>query len=353
MPTSREQSEIIVRFSIAGSKPTYVSASVIAHFSQRLSMFRRHWFLLALMLVLGIGMGFAPALQPLSDLPALKWTIVAITMFLMVWKFSFGDITETIRKPKAALLAAAINTFAMSLAIWPFSLLVGPEIGAGMIITFASPCTLVSAAVWTRRAGGDDRIAIMVTLITNLLCFISSPFWVWLQLGGNSETTISFTDTLIKLLMFVVAPIGVAQLARLHSRSANWATENKQKLGIASQIGLLGIVLLGSIPSGIRLRESGSDFPFAELAVGIACLLLVHVVVLYAGRDIAKLFGMNDAEQIAVAFSGSQKTLMIGLTIAVSLQVSILPLLAYHSLQLVIDTVIADRFVANSVQHEP
>jgi sodium/bile acid cotransporter 7 len=311
-------------------------------------MLRKQWFLLALMLVLCVGMGFAPALQPLAEIPALKWTIVAVTMFLMVWKFSFGDITDTIRKPKAALLAAAINTFAMSILIWPFSLLVGSEIGAGMIITFASPCTLVSAAVWTRRAGGDDRIAIMVTLITNLLCFVTSPFWVWLQLGGSSESTISFTDTLVKLLMFVVAPIGVAQLCRLHSRSARWATENKKALGIASQIGILLIVLLGSIPSGIRLRESGGDFPFVELAIGIACLLLVHVVVLYAGRHIAKLVGMTEAEQIAVAFAGSQKTLMIGLTIAVGLKVSILPLLAYHSLQLVIDTVIADRFIAEN-----
>jgi sodium/bile acid cotransporter 7 len=311
-------------------------------------MLRKQWFLLALMMVLSVGMGFAPVLRPLAEIPALKWTIVAVTMFLMVWKFSFGDITESIRKPKAALLATAINTFAMSILIWPFSLLVGSEIGAGMIITFASPCTLVSAAVWTRRAGGDDRIAIMVTLITNLLCFVTSPFWVWLQLGGNSESTISFTDTLVKLLMFVVAPIGIAQLARLHSRSATWATENKKKLGIASQIGLLLIVLLGSIPSGIRLRESGGNFPFLELAVGIACLLLVHVIVLYVGRHIAKLAGMTNEEQIAVAFAGSQKTLMIGLTIAVSLQVSILPLLAYHSLQLVIDTVIADRFAAEN-----
>ena len=310
-------------------------------------MIRKQWFLIALMLTLGVGMGFAPTLQPLSAIAGLKWTIVAITMFLMVWKFSFGDIAHSFRRPQAALLAVVVNTFAMSIAIWPFSLLVGPEIGASMIITFAAPCTLVSAAVWTRKAGGDDRIAILVTLITNLLCFISSPFWVWMQLGGEGESAISFVDTVTKLLMFVVAPICVAQLVRLHKPSANWATENKKKLGIASQIGILSIVFLGSIPSGIRLRESGSDFPFTELAIGIACMLLVHVVVLFAGRLIAKQLGMTHQEQIAVAFAGSQKTLMIGLSIAVSLQVSILPLLAFHSLQLVIDTVIADRFVAN------
>ncbi|QEG24371.1 bile acid:sodium symporter family protein [Mariniblastus fucicola] len=309
-------------------------------------MFKKHWFLFGLMVMLSVGMGFAPALEPLSKISALKWGIVATTMFLMVWKFSFGDITDVLRRPQAALLAAAINTILMPLAIWPFSNLVGPEIGAGMIVAFAAPCTLVSAAVWTRRAGGDDRVAILVTLITNLLCFVSSPFWVWLQVGGQSDTAVSFSDTVVKLLMFVVTPIAIAQLVRMHSRSAKWASENKKQLGIASQFGLLSIVFLGSIPSGIRLRESDSNFPLAELAIGIACLLLVHVIVLYVGRHIAKVCGMSREEQIAVAFSGSQKTLMIGLSIAVGLQISILPLLAFHSLQLVIDTVIADRMVA-------
>lgn len=309
-------------------------------------MFKKQWFLLALITMLTIGIGFAPLLEPVASIAALKWSIVAATMFVMVWPFSFGDVTETLSRPKAAILAVAINTFMMPLAIWPLALMFGTEIGAGMIVTFAAPCTLASAAVWTRRAGGDDRIAIMVTLITNLFCFLSSPFWVWLQLGSGNESgesAVSFSDTVIKLLMFVVAPIAIAQVVRLHQASANWATENKKKLGIASQIGILSIVLLGSVHSGMRFRSSEVSFPVVELILGVACLVLVHIIVLYFGRHTAKQLKMTQQEQIAVAFAGSQKTLMIGLSIAVSLQVSILPLLAFHSLQLVIDTVIADR----------
>ena len=310
-------------------------------------MFKKQWFLFALVTMLTIGIGFAPALEPIASIAVLKWGIVAVTMFLMVWPFSFGDVTETLSRPQAALLAVGINTFLMPLAIWPFIWMFGPEIGAGMIVTFAAPCTLASAAVWTRRAGGDDRIAIMVTLITNLFCFLSSPFWVWVQLGGQSESAIDFGSTVVKLLLFVVAPIAVAQFVRLHSQSATWATENKKKLGIASQIGILSIVLLGSVSSGMRFRSSEFSFPVVELILGVVCLLLVHVAVLYAGRTIAKRLKMSNPEQIAVAFAGSQKTLMIGLSIAVSLQVSILPLLAFHSLQLVIDTLIADRFASD------
>lgn len=314
-----------------------------------LLMFKKQWFLIALVAMLTLGIGFAPVLESFASIAGLKWSIVAATMFVMVWPFSFGDVTETLRRPQAALLAIGINSILMPLAIWPLAMLFGAEIGAGMIVTFAAPCTLASAAVWTRRAGGDDRIAILVTLTTNLLCFLSSPFWVWLQLGGQNETSIHFTDTVVKLLMFVVAPIVVAQTMRLHARSASWATENKKKLGIASQIGILSIVLLGSVASGMRFRSSEISFPILELILGVTCLLFVHVVVLHIGRFVAGQFKMTTPEQIAVAFAGSQKTLMIGLSIAVSLQVSILPLLAFHSLQLVIDTIIADRMVVRMV----
>ena len=47
---------------------------------------------------------------------------------------------------------------------------------------------------------------------------------------------------------------------------------------------------------------------------------------------------------VAVGFAGSQKTLMVGLTIALQFGgLTILPMLAYHVLQLLIDTLLANR----------
>jgi len=310
-------------------------------------MLRKQWFLLVLMMVLATGITFAPLLEPLAKLTTLKWAIVSVTMFLIVWPFSFDAVTETLRNPRAAFLAIAFNGIVMPLVVWPLSILIGGEIGAGMVVTFAAPCTVAAAAIWTNRGGGDERIAILVTLVTNLLCFLTAPFWIWLLLGSAGESaTVSFSGTAIKLLMFIVGPIVVAQLIRLHTRSANWATLEKKKLGIASQCGLLSIVLLGAVQSGMRFRENETSFPITDFVLGVACLLLAHMIVLYAGKWLAERLGMSRPEQIAVAFAGSQKTLMVGLSIAVSIQVTILPLLAFHSLQLVIDTVIADRFVS-------
>ncbi len=79
----------------------------------------------------------------------------------------------------------------------------------------------------------------------------------------------------------------------------------------------------------------------------IAMLLavcVVHVAMLWTGVTIAKLLRFSREDQIAVAFASSQKTLTVGLLVAMSLEVSILPMVWYHVSQLFIDTLIADRF---------
>ena len=57
----------------------------------------------------------------------------------------------------------------------------------------------------------------------------------------------------------------------------------------------------------------------------------------------ALLLGMRREDRIAVGFAGSQKTLMVGLQLCIELQVEMLPMVAYHVGQLLVDTLIADR----------
>ena len=53
---------------------------------------------------------------------------------------------------------------------------------------------------------------------------------------------------------------------------------------------------------------------------------------------------MNSSRQIAIGLSGSQKTLMVGLQIAIDCGVSVIPMITYHLGQLLIDTIVADRW---------
>ena len=71
----------------------------------------------------------------------------------------------------------------------------------------------------------------------------------------------------------------------------------------------------------------------------------LDLAALLVGFGLGRLAGMDRAEWIAVGLAGSQKTLMIGLHIAVTqdLGLAVLPMVAYHAVQLLLDTVVADR----------
>ena len=58
---------------------------------------------------------------------------------------------------------------------------------------------------------------------------------------------------------------------------------------------------------------------------------------------IAGVMKMPRPDQIAVGFAGSQKTLVIGLSTAISLGFSMLPILMYHVMQLIIGTILVDQ----------
>ncbi|MCH2177990.1 MAG: bile acid:sodium symporter [Mariniblastus sp.] len=303
-----------------------------------------HWFLLVLLAALAIGFATAQSCRFVVEASWLKWGAVTVTMFVMAWPLEFKHIWGAATRPIGPVLATLLNLLVIPLMAWPFSHLLGEVLGPGLIVAAAVPTTLATGAVWTRRAGGDDSLAIMVTIITNLLCFFVTPAWVYYLTGGTSDKT-AFIGTIYKLLCFVVFPMLVGQLVRFHASSADWATRKKRWLSLAAQFGVLFMIFLGAVSTGIRVSESGGlDITVMEVALMLVVILGIHLSVCFSGVWLAKRVGLPRSAQIAVGFSGSQKTLMVGLSTAISMGISIIPLVAYHSLQLITDTVIADRF---------
>lgn len=317
------------------------------------ALFQKYWFLFALVTLLLAGYFTSGSLEWLADLAWLKWSIIFVTMFLMAWPLSFDQIKSSLTQPWPAFLATILNIGIIPILAWPFAGFAGPELGPGILIAAATPGTLASAAVWTRRAGGNDGVAVMVTIITNASCFFVLPFWIFVQTGDQIDATL-LTATINKLLLFVVLPMGLGQLVRLHRATGTWATANKPKLSLAALVGLLSIVFMGAIKMGVRF--SGDDqagISFVSLLITFLIVAGIHVMVFWFGIWIAKRLGFDREDQIAVGFSGSQKTLMIGLTTSITLGFSMIPIVMYHTTQLLIDAVFAERIRASqSAKHQ-
>ena len=306
------------------------------------SAIRRHWFLILLASSFLVGYFLSAKFDFILQWSVVRDSIVFGVMWAMGVTLPAGQIRQSVRHPKPSLLAIFVNIFAVPVLVLPTCYLLTDELFGGLFVTAIVPSTLASASVWTRRAGGDDSISMMTTVVTNLGCVVIVPIGIWLVL--EQQIQVNPWLQVSKLSWLVAFPLILAQAMRSLGASG-WADRNKSKLGLATQFGILSMVFWGAISSGVTSESDAKGF--AGLAMMLAltvCALLVHWVSLRLGVGLARRIGLGPDKQIAIGFAGSQKTLMVGLQIAIDCGVSILPMVIYHLGQLLVDTVIADRW---------
>ena len=204
------------------------------------------------------------------------------------------------------------------------------------------PCSMASASVWTRRAGGNDAISLMVTVVTNGTCFAITPLLVWMMTGRTVPFQVWDKITELALLVLpAAAPRPSSPPIRHHSL---FCDRRRLLLGVITQTGLLFVILLGAIKTGHRLHAPTATSPtLAQIALMICAVLTIHTAVLILGLWLSGALKISRPDSLAVAIGGSQTTLMIGLPMAGELQTSILPLVTFHAGQLLIDAVFAER----------
>ncbi len=307
--------------------------------------FRRRWFLLALVVVLTAGLGSPRSLEAAAEaVPRLF--VVAAVLFMMSLPLEARAMWRVIRRPLAPGLAVLVSYGLLPPLAWVVAQPLPRGLAEGVVIAAVAPCTLASAAVWTRRAGGNDAVALLVTMLTNITCFAVAPAWFWLLLGAHVE--IPFSDMAGKLIVLVVLPILAGQLLRLFQPIGAWALRQKTLLGVFSQLGMLSIVFVGAVKSGLTLAADTGAVAGWDWGLMLAGVAGLHLIGLATGYALGQRCGLPRVDVLAVAVSGSQKTLMVGLWIATEYaavfgELAVLPMVAFHVLQLFIDTLWTDH----------
>lgn len=314
-----------------------------------LTVLKRYWFLIGLVIVLAAGFLWPHELAHLGRVEFQSW-VVASVLFLMALPLDATAMWRALSRPKAVLLAVFINFGLLPLTAWGVSFGLRPDLALGLLIVASIPTTQASCAVWTRRAGGNDAVAVMVTVVTNVFCFVFTPFWLTTMTGADVSANIDPTKMMVDLATVVVLPMFVAQIVRLYRPLGSWAAARKTPLGVLAQTGLLAMVFIGAVQAGLKLSSRVAPLSVSDTVAMLLAVCSVHLAMLYSGFALGKLLGVSWEDRIAVAFSGSQKTLMIGLHLALSPAfnngLAMLPMVAYHVCQLLLDALIAERLRA-------
>ena len=329
---------------------------------------RKRWFLIGLVLLITTGLTLGMR-DPSAGATARSYLfrprlITACVLFLMAFSLDSQQLGRSFRRPAPVIWASLVNYGFVPLFAWGLmSWQTVPDFGYGLMIAGSVPCTLAAASVWTRKAGGNDAVSLLTTLVTNSVCFIATP--LWLNFATSQGVELDARDMTLRLFQAVLIPTVLGQSLRQIPSLGRFATKYKTPVGVVAQCVVLSLVFMASWKAGTFLHDNGGRPGWDGVTLVWGSAILIHVTAMSVALAGARLFGFTAEDRPAVAFSSSQKTLPIGVFLAtdpkifgdpnllgagVGIPFAVFPMLMYHASQLFIDTAVADSMAAR--QHE-
>jgi solute carrier family 10 (sodium/bile acid cotransporter), member 7 len=314
---------------------------------RRLARLRPDWYL-----VLILAMAALASVVPARGEAAtwLSWTTkaaIGLVFFLHGARLSreavIGGLThwrlhlQVLAATFALFPALCLGLAALPAAITP------PELATGLVFLGCLPSTIQSSIAFVGIARGNVPAAVAAASASNLLGVFLTPLLVAILLhaqGGVSGA--SFGAVVLQLL----APFLAGQLLR--PWVGGWVAARAKALSKVDRGSILLVVYTSfssAVVAGVWSRLSALDL----IRLLILCVLLLAVMLaatLLAGR----LLGFSKADQIAIVFCGSKKSLASGAPMAAALfspavaGVAMIPLMVFHQIQLMACAVIAQRY---------
>lgn len=317
---------------------------------------QRKWFLVSLVVLItvGLSLGMNASAEVLDRIVALvppRLVTIAV-LFLMAFSLDSRKLHASFRAPAPVIWAAVVNSALIPLAAWalmPWQRT--DDYKFGLMIAASVPCTLAAASVWTRKAGGNDAVSLLVTLLTNALCFAVTPFW--LSLTTSQHVELDGGDMALRLLVVVLIPTLAGQVVRQVPRFDRFATRYKTPIGVIAQVCILSLVFAAACNAGRQLNGNGPAPALTGTILVWGSCVLLHAAAMTVGLAGSRGFGFSPPDAAAVAFASSQKTLPIGIYVAAEfagqgVPFAVFPMIMYHASQLFIDTLVADRMASRS-----
>jgi len=305
-------------------------------------------FILALVLVV-LAASFAPCRgNGARVFGALGQLAIAALFFLQGARLSRGAIVGGLTHWRLHAFVAT-TTFVLFplLGLGLLAALPGllpPQLWMGVLFCCALPSTVQSSIALTSMARGNVAAAICSASMSNVAGIVLTPvlFGAMSHLRGGGINVAGIGAVATQLLL----PFVAGHLLRPWLGA--WAERNRRVLAITDRSSILLIVY--SAFSAAVVRGIWQSIPPATLIVlglAMAVLLFAALAAMLAG---GRLLRFDRADEAAMVFCGSQKSLVSGVPIANALFSAaaigpiLLPIMLYHPMQLLACTWIARRY---------
>lgn len=231
---------------------------------------------------------------------------------------------------------------------------VSTGIWLGIFFLAALPSTVSSSVVMTNIARGNVPAAIFDASFSTLLGVFITPLWMRIfvdaETGGRG-----FGVVLLSLTAQAILPIILGVLA--NRRWGEFSRRNEKRLRKFDQ-GTIVLIVYASFCNSFaeKMFDGLSGGTLLGLSLGMIALFFVVFGIVYV---VCRALRFSREDAVATLFCGSKKSLVHGVaTSRVILSapnmagILILPTMIYHALQLIIVSVIAQRFAKIAEREE-
>jgi sodium/bile acid cotransporter 7 len=264
---------------------------------------------------------------------------------LLHWRLHLVIIATTFAVfPAVGLLVARVTA----------SSILPPALATGVLFLTCLPSTVQSSIAFTSIARGNVAAAVCAASASNFLGIFLTPLLAALVLGAHgSSASLGLAEAVALQLL---APFIAGQIAGVWI--AGWMKRHSRLVGLVDRGSIL-LVVYGAFSDAV-VEGLWSRVTIVQIAWLAAVCLVILAAVLAISAFGARRLGFDKADEIAIVFCGSKKSLASGVPMAsilfpaAGVGIVVLPLMLFHQLQLMACAVIAQRYAARpAVERSP
>jgi sodium/bile acid cotransporter 7 len=306
-----------------------------------------------------IGMVVLASLLPVrgvfaSDLGLVTKLVIALLFFLHGAKLSRESVVAGLThwRLHLVILAATFVLFPLLglVAMRLPTFILPTTLATGVLFLCCLPSTVQSSIAFTSVARGNVAAAVCAASASNLFGIFITPVLVAAMLGvrGGGSPLGEAEGIALQLL----APFIAGQIARIWI--AGWMKQHSRLVGLVDRGSIL-LVVYGAFSAAV-VQGIWSEVSVLQIVMLVVVCAALLGIVLAATAFAARRLGFDKADEIAIVFCGSKKSLATGVPMAgllfppASVGLIVLPLMLFHQMQLMACAVISQRYAARPAE---
>ena len=306
-----------------------------------MNTFKNQWFSLAIVGTIFLAYTISQAgIKLQDDFSLLKFILISCIFLLSGFTIETSRLFESIKNWQLHVWVQTISFVVFPLITIATAVLsntanLNNPIYIGFILLACFPTTITGCLVFTRKAGGNEECALFNAILGNVVGIFLTPLLIYFIIGHSVE--LDPLSAIKKLIFIVILPFIIGQICRkfILFRISQTASKNCSNWIILT---IIFLSFINSFQQGFNLSAQ------ALIYIIVLCLLLKMVTTSLAWHASTMNGNFDLADRKCLVITATQKTLALGLPIITvlfiddnNLAVISLPIIAYHTLQLIFD----------------